>query len=481
MRLDLRLGWADAGRRLLDGSGALPAGRAARVLMEVPFAGSLALAERLRPIATAGLTPSSHPERADGVAQIRARFCASRSRAAPPGECQQPARGPGTTRQTGLAPRPRRSRRPCRLGRAPQLAPPFLDEAHRIARHGWGAPTPSSTARPRGPSGWRLLRSRGGGRAGMGDSISIWRTLASRSRGRPMCSSVCSSSPRRPWRSSARGGRARGRLERQSGASFWSRFSSPRRQRVVTGQVTEDASSCSPIGWSRLVRPAPLPTPRSPAGGGKPASAISSSDGSRASCVRGALGRVHLLHALDDVDRNADRPCLVGDRPSDCLADHQVAYVELEPALPLELLDRGSARTCLPGSGRGRAALVAVVLGDRDDQAEVARSSAASRPCRRARCAQARLRLQRSGRVTPDLAQGRAAARRWSSPAPPCRGARRRLLLRSTTSIPRSSSSLCSASTCRARDRAARAPRAARRPRRHRTRRRAPAAAGSSC
>jgi len=69
--LDLRLGWElTPAERLLDEDparyrlGGLPA-----VLMEVPFNGSLSLAERLAAhIAAAGLTPIvAHPERADGV------------------------------------------------------------------------------------------------------------------------------------------------------------------------------------------------------------------------------------------------------------------------------------------------------------------------------------------------------------------------------------------------------------------------------
>ena len=69
--LDLRLGWElTPAERLLDEDPArYRLGELRAVLMEVPFNGSLALAERLAThIATAGLTPIvAHPERADGV------------------------------------------------------------------------------------------------------------------------------------------------------------------------------------------------------------------------------------------------------------------------------------------------------------------------------------------------------------------------------------------------------------------------------
>src|SRR5205807_2443429 len=53
-----------------------------------------------------------------------------------------------------------------------------------------------------------------------------------------------------------------------------------------------------------------------------------------------ALGPVHLLHPLDDVDGHPDRPCLVRERPGDRLADPPGRVSrELVAATPVELLD----------------------------------------------------------------------------------------------------------------------------------------------
>jgi hypothetical protein len=87
-----------------------------------------------------------------------------------------------------------------------------------------------------------------------------------------------------------------------------------------------------------------------------------------------ALGPVHLLHALDHVDGDADRPRLVGNGARDGLANPPRRVCrELEAALPLELLD-GADEPEHPflDEVEERETLVAVVLGDRDDEAEVA-------------------------------------------------------------------------------------------------------------
>ncbi len=86
-----------------------------------------------------------------------------------------------------------------------------------------------------------------------------------------------------------------------------------------------------------------------------------------------ALGALHLLHPLDDVDGDADRPRLVRNRTSDGLADPPGRVRrELEPAAPFELLDGADEpeHAFLDEIEEGEA-LVAVVLGDRDDQAQV--------------------------------------------------------------------------------------------------------------
>jgi hypothetical protein len=87
-----------------------------------------------------------------------------------------------------------------------------------------------------------------------------------------------------------------------------------------------------------------------------------------------ALGPMHLLHALDDVDRDANRARLVRYRPGDGLPDPPGRVGrKLEPTLPLELLDGADEpeHPLLDQIEEGET-LVPVVLRDRDDQAEVA-------------------------------------------------------------------------------------------------------------
>ena len=85
------------------------------------------------------------------------------------------------------------------------------------------------------------------------------------------------------------------------------------------------------------------------------------------------LGAVHLLHPLDDVHRHADRARLVGERAGDRLADPPGRVRrELVAAAPVELLDGADqAERAFLDQVEERQALVAVVLRDRDDEAQV--------------------------------------------------------------------------------------------------------------
>jgi hypothetical protein len=103
-----------------------------------------------------------------------------------------------------------------------------------------------------------------------------------------------------------------------------------------------------------------------------------------------ALGAADLVELLDDVDRDADRARLVGQRAGDRLADPPGRVRgELEALAVVELLRRADeAERPLLDQVEERQALVAVVLGDRDDEAAGStRPSSASRRGRRARCA----------------------------------------------------------------------------------------------
>src|SRR5689334_603252 len=86
-----------------------------------------------------------------------------------------------------------------------------------------------------------------------------------------------------------------------------------------------------------------------------------------------ALRAADLVELLDDVDRDADRARLVGERAGDRLADPPGRVGrELEALAVVELL-RGAdqAERPLLDQVEERQALVAVVLRDRDDEAEV--------------------------------------------------------------------------------------------------------------
>src|SRR3954471_19396303 len=85
-----------------------------------------------------------------------------------------------------------------------------------------------------------------------------------------------------------------------------------------------------------------------------------------------ALGPADLVELLDDVHGDADGPRLVGERASDRLADPpRRVRGELEALAVVELLRRAhEAQRPLLDEVEERQALVAVVLGDRDDEAE---------------------------------------------------------------------------------------------------------------
>ena len=103
-----------------------------------------------------------------------------------------------------------------------------------------------------------------------------------------------------------------------------------------------------------------------------------------------ALDVDDLVELLDHVDRDADRPALVGDRARDRLADPpRRVRRELVAAAVVELLDRAdeAQRALLDEVQEGQAA-AEVALGDRDDEAQVGLDHVRlGRPCRRARCA----------------------------------------------------------------------------------------------
>ena len=102
--------------------------------------------------------------------------------------------------------------------------------------------------------------------------------------------------------------------------------------------------------------------------------AISSAVGSRPELLdEGALRPGELVDRLDHVDRDADRPGLVGDGAGDRLADPPGGVGrELVAAAVLELLDRlHEADVPLLDQVEELEAAVRVLLGDGDDEAEV--------------------------------------------------------------------------------------------------------------
>src|SRR5919201_4151796 len=90
-------------------------------------------------------------------------------------------------------------------------------------------------------------------------------------------------------------------------------------------------------------------------------------------CPQRPLRTVQLLQPLDDVHGHPDRARLVGEPSGDRLADPPGGVRgELVPASPVELLDRpNQAERSLLDQVEEWKALVAVILRDRDDQAQV--------------------------------------------------------------------------------------------------------------
>ena len=82
----------------------------------------------------------------------------------------------------------------------------------------------------------------------------------------------------------------------------------------------------------------------------------------------------HAAHGLDHVDRNANRAALVGHGPGDRLANPpRGVRAELEAAAIFELIDRPhQAGVAFLNQIQERQAAVAVLLGDRHDQPQVA-------------------------------------------------------------------------------------------------------------
>ena len=134
-------------------------------------------------------------------------------------------------------------------------------------------------------------------------------------------------------------------------------------------------SSSSPTGFSSETGAWAERLIESTSSGSMPVtSAISSAVGSRPELGDElALGAADLVELLDDVDRDADRARLVGQRAGDRLADPPGRVGrELEALAVVELLRRADeAERALLDEVQERQALVAVVLGDRDDQAQV--------------------------------------------------------------------------------------------------------------
>ena len=86
-----------------------------------------------------------------------------------------------------------------------------------------------------------------------------------------------------------------------------------------------------------------------------------------------ALGAIHLLQTLDDVNGHPNRSSFVGESPGDGLPNPpRCVRGELEPPPPVELLDcANQAQRSLLDQIEERQSLVAVVLRNRDDEPKV--------------------------------------------------------------------------------------------------------------
>ena len=159
----------------------------------------------------------------------------------------------------------------------------------------------------------------------------------------------------------------RARLTSTSSSSGRARRSAAGRRRPV--------SPSSPTGRSRLVTVRAASRTSSTCSSGSSASAaISSSVGSRPSrAPQLALGADDLALALADVHRDADRARLVGQAALDRLADPEGGVGgELEALAVVELLGRADqAEDALLDQVEQRQLLALVLLGDRDDEAQV--------------------------------------------------------------------------------------------------------------
>ena len=194
-----------------------------------------------------------------------------------------------------------------------------------------------------------------------------------------MCSSVCGSSP--PSRSEAPGRagraraatRARGRELPSAGAARSLPPGADPRRRRGRRRPRPPARRSAGRGSSRR---APRRPTSSACWSGSPASsAISSSVGSRASCVQ-RWRSARCIFCMRSTTWTGTRivRALSAIARATAWRIHHVAYVEnLRPALPLELLDGADeAEHAFLDEVEEGEALVAVVLRDRDDEAEVA-------------------------------------------------------------------------------------------------------------
>ena len=241
---------------------------------------------------------------------------------------------------------------------------------------------------------------------------------------------------------SPRASSARSRRARSGGRALRGRARrAPAARRRASGERSESSTCSSGSGPSPATKSPSTASSWSPTGRVEDVAPRAAARTSRACCERQVrlvgdllerrlaaelrpevpLGAVHLLQPLDDVDRHPDRARLVGERAGDRLADPPGRVGrELVAAAPVELLDGADqAERALLDQVEERQALVAVVLGDRDDEAEVR----LDHPLLRLRVAaldllrELDLLRRRSAADAGRPRAGRAAARRSSSPS----------------------------------------------------------------